>query len=359
MADAAAHVHLGRRLREREEVRAEPRLALRAEHLLAQVVHRALQVAERDAAIHHQALDLVELRQVGRVGHVAAVHLARSDHVDGQLSVLHRVHLHAGSLRAQKHVGLAAHVACGPGAIHHIERVGQTAAGMVGRSVQRLEIVIARLHLGALRHRVAQAQEDLGYLVDDAVDEMARADLLGTTRQRHVHGRRVDGRSQLGGLERRLALGERRLHLHAHLVHSLAHLGALLLGHLPHAAQVACERAGFAQHGHAHLVERGGVARLRDGGQRPLAQRRHVLHDCHTPFFPFRLFPHGGPRLAAKKEPSRVLACWETDVSRIQGREKALAVPPRLTASIASRPPRRARRSPASQSSSRPLVFTL
>ena len=53
----------------------------------------------------------MELRQMGRVGHVAAVHLARGDHVDGQLAVLHRMHLHAGGLGAQQHVGLAAHVA--------------------------------------------------------------------------------------------------------------------------------------------------------------------------------------------------------------------------------------------------------
>ena len=162
---------------------------------------------------------------------------------------------------------------------------------MVGRGVERLEVVVVGLHLGALGHRIAKAEEYLGDLVGDAVDEVARAHLLGAARQRHVHGRRVDGRGQLGGIEGRLARGEGSLHRLAHLVHRLADGRALLLRHLPHAAQMARQRAGLAQHADTHLLERGGVGRLRDAGERLLAQRRHFVHDTHVLVLPFRLSP--------------------------------------------------------------------
>ena len=280
---------------------AEPRLALLAEHLLAQVVERALEVAERDALVHHEALDLRELGQVGRVGHVAAVHLAGRDHVDGQLVVLHRVHLHAGGLGAQQYVGLAAHGRLRAGKVAHIERVGQAAAGVVGRGVQRLEVVVVGLHLGARGHRVAQAEEDLGNLVGDAVDEVARAHLLRATRQRHVHGGRVDGGGQLGCGQLLLARGQRAFDGGAHLVRRLAHGGALLLRDLPHLAQVPGQRARLAQHADAHLLERRGVGRLRDLRDGLLAQRLQFLHDCHSAV-PFRLSPRAARPAAHMKK---------------------------------------------------------
>ena len=80
------HVDLGRRLGEREEVRAEARPALRAEQRLDKVLERALEVAERDALVDDESLDLGELRQVAGVGDVAAIDLAGSDDVDGRLA---------------------------------------------------------------------------------------------------------------------------------------------------------------------------------------------------------------------------------------------------------------------------------
>jgi hypothetical protein len=49
------------------------------------VVESAAQVTQRDAPVHHQALDLVEDRHVGGVELVGADHLAGADDVDGQL----------------------------------------------------------------------------------------------------------------------------------------------------------------------------------------------------------------------------------------------------------------------------------
>ena len=300
---------------------AKTRLALGPEDLLAHVVEGALQVAEGDAAIHHESLDLMELRQMRRIGHIAAVHLARGDHVDGQVPILHDVHLHAGSLGAQQHVGLAAHPRGVAGQVVHVEGVLHGTARMVSRSVQGREVVVVGLDLLAFHHFVAEAQEDIGHLVDDAVDEVAGTHLLGAAGQRHIHGRRPHGRLKLGGIERRLAGGQRLFHVHAGRVHGTAHARALFSGHLAHGSQVPGQRAGLAQHRHAHGLERRRRVRRGDFGQGALTQRRQLLCDCHKVRLSSR---------ANKKEPSSVPPGAACGLPGIQGREKALAVPPRL-----------------------------
>ena len=83
MAYTARHIDLCRRLGEREVVRTEARFAVGAEHSLAEVVERALQIAERDALVDDKALDLGELGQVAGVCHIATVDFARRHDVDG------------------------------------------------------------------------------------------------------------------------------------------------------------------------------------------------------------------------------------------------------------------------------------
>ena len=99
-AYAAAYVGFSRRLREREEMCAETRFAIGAEHLLAEVFERALQVAERDVLVYHQAFALRELGKVRRISNVATVYLARSNDVNRKILVFHNVNLNAGSLSA-------------------------------------------------------------------------------------------------------------------------------------------------------------------------------------------------------------------------------------------------------------------
>ena len=152
---------------------------------------------------------------------------------------------------------------------------------MIGRGVQGREVVVVGLDLLAFHHFVAKAQEDVGHLVDDAVDEMAGTHLLGAAGQRHVHGRRSHGGFQLGGIECRLAGGQRLFHFHAGRVHGLAHARALFSGHLAHGSQIPGQRAGLAQHRHAHRLERRRRVRRGDFGQGALAQRRQLLCDCH------------------------------------------------------------------------------
>ena len=59
--------------------------AVGTEDRLAEVVERALQVAEGDALVDDEPLDLRELRQVARVGDVSAIDLAGREHVDRRL----------------------------------------------------------------------------------------------------------------------------------------------------------------------------------------------------------------------------------------------------------------------------------
>ena len=112
-ANAAGNIRLGRWLGEGEEVGAEAGLALLAEERLDEVVERPLEIAEGDALVHDEALDLMELRQVRGVSHVVTVYLTRTDHVDGRLLVLHGMHLRARGLRAQEHID-SRHVRCLP-----------------------------------------------------------------------------------------------------------------------------------------------------------------------------------------------------------------------------------------------------
>ena len=281
-AHAAAHVGFGRRLGEREVVRAETRLAIRAEHLLAEIIERALQVAKRNALVNDKAFHLVELRQVARVGNVAAVHLARRDDVDRRLVFLHGVHLHARGLRAQKRRRFALHGSLLARAVDQVERILHAARRVVGGSIQGLEIVIVGLGLGAGSNGIAHAKEDVGNLIDNAVDQVTRANLLAAAGKRDVHGFRVHLRKQLRLRERFLAIRERRLDRIAHDIRSFAHFGAFFLGKLTHAAQVARKRALLAKHGHANLFERRRVGRRLDVAQGLGIKLVELVDYCHS-----------------------------------------------------------------------------
>src|SRR5919206_1853313 len=115
VAVEARDVDLDARLGEREEVRAQADVAPLAEDRVGEAQQRALQVGERDVLVDGEALDLVELRRVGRVA-VAAV-CAPGDHdVERRRGRLHRADLHRRRVRAQDDVG------------RDVERVGVVAA---------------------------------------------------------------------------------------------------------------------------------------------------------------------------------------------------------------------------------------
>ena len=82
-AVGALHVELGRRLGEREVRRAAGRIVKSSpDEGVDERLDGAGQVAEGDALVDHQALELVEHGQVGGVGGLVAEHPARHDRVD-------------------------------------------------------------------------------------------------------------------------------------------------------------------------------------------------------------------------------------------------------------------------------------
>src|SRR6185312_13985352 len=81
-ADAAGDVELEARLGEGEVTRPDADLAFVSVHRLDQVEQRALHVADGQALVHRQTLDLAEVRQSGCLGRVTAIAPPRRDDVD-------------------------------------------------------------------------------------------------------------------------------------------------------------------------------------------------------------------------------------------------------------------------------------
>ena len=263
-AHVAAHVHLAAGLGEGEEVRAVTRLAILAKHALNKVVERALEVAEGDALVDDQALDLVELRQVTGVGRVGTIDGARANHVDGRLLRLHGVNLHARGLGAQQHIGLAMGVGLGVRdaagvVVDHIERIAGRAARVIHGRVERGEVVVGGVDHGAGFDGVADAAEDILGLLDNLLDQVLVTDLRANARQRDIDGLVLKRVLEGGGLHLGRALVEHTLDQLAHLVGALAHDGAILGGELAHHAHQAGDATLAAEQLNACGLELGGV----------------------------------------------------------------------------------------------------
>ena len=259
-AYAAGDVNLAGGLGEREEVRTVARGAILAEHAFDEVVERALEVAEGDAAVDDQSLDLVELRQVAGVCRIGTVDATGSDHVDGRLLVLHGVDLDAGGLRAQQHIGLAMSVLLGMGGgtgrvILDVERIARRAARVVERRVERGEVIPAGLDLRAGLDGVADAAEYVLDLLDDLVDQVLMAQVRTNAGQGDVHGLGCHELADGGALELLHAALEQRLRHTAHLVGALTQHRTLLGRDLAHHAHQAGDLALAAQQGHARRLE--------------------------------------------------------------------------------------------------------
>ena len=178
MADVAAHVHLGGRLREGEEGRSHADLGLGTEHLAGEQEDGLLEVGEGHVLVDVETLHLVEdAVRAGADGFVAE-HAARADHADGRLHPLHGAHLHAGGVGAeQQRVGMAR---------GHEEGVLHVARRVVRREVERLEDVVVVLELGAFRDVVAEFAEDVHDFLADDGHRMAGAQLQRVAGHREV-----------------------------------------------------------------------------------------------------------------------------------------------------------------------------
>ena len=180
---------------------------------------RAEQVAERDALVDGEPLDLVEHRRVAGVERVAPEGAPRRDDVDRRWLRLHRAHLHGRRVRAQHHALRVAQA--------HVERVLHGARRMTGREVERLEVVPVGLDLGAFGDLVAQADEHVFELAPDARDRMQVAAHVLARAEREVEpvaGGRQRGRFTVEDLAPR---GVRGFEVGARTRHGLADDGAL------------------------------------------------------------------------------------------------------------------------------------
>src|SRR3954468_20235026 len=217
VAVEARDVDLDARLGEREEVRAQADVAALAEDRVGEAQQGALEVGERDVLVDGEALDLVELRRVGRVA-VAAVGAPRDDDVERRRVGLHRADLHRRGVRAQDDVG------------RDVEGVGVVAARVRRVVVEGVEVVVDEVDLGALDAREAEAEEDVLDLAPRLRDEVQAADRLRRlARERDVDAVLREPRVELLGLELLRALLDELLEPLARLVGRLAD-GAALLG---------------------------------------------------------------------------------------------------------------------------------
>ena len=187
VADEARHGHLRAGLHEREVVRCQSDPRVLAEHRLRELEQRPLEVAERDALVHGQALHLMEHGKVRGIGGLAPVHAARRDDEHRRLLRLHGPDLHGGRLRAKEQVGPAGHV--------DVQRVLHGSGRMVGPDVEGLEVVPVRLDLWALHHAIPHPREHVDDLVLDRRERMQRAGTEPPARQRDVDRVGVEERS--------------------------------------------------------------------------------------------------------------------------------------------------------------------
>ena len=82
---------------------------------------------------------------------------------------------------------------------------------MVGREVERVEVVVRRLDLAAVDDLVAESEEDVLHLAPDLGDQVQVAALLSLARQCDVHDLVGEPPVEVGALQLGLALGHRVL----------------------------------------------------------------------------------------------------------------------------------------------------
>src|SRR5579884_478927 len=137
----ADHIYLGAWFGKREVAPAEAYTLSLAEHLLSEALQTTFKVRHCTMFIDQQAFDLVEHRLMCGINGLVAIGLPRCHNTYWRLHLLHCADLHGGSLSTQQ--DLAGY---DPEGILHI------AGGMIRLNLERLEVIIIRLHLWPLHH---------------------------------------------------------------------------------------------------------------------------------------------------------------------------------------------------------------
>ena len=156
---------------------------------------------------------------------------------------------------------------------------------MVFRHVEQLEIEAVVLDLRALDGLEAHAGEYGQEILKDDVHRVQAAGNALRAGQRHVDGLAAQAEVLFARAQRGGGFVDGRFELLAGFVDDAAYGGALLGGHLAHAAQYGGQLALFAQHAHAQLLKGVRVLNgfqflddvLSDGFEL-------ILHGCGTPF---------------------------------------------------------------------------
>ncbi len=162
----------------------EARLHSRAEERLHRVVERSLQIAEGDIRIHAQALDLVEDGRMRRIGRIVAVNLARDHNTYRRRLQFHGADLYRRCVRPHQQpvpqrLALLA---------RDHQRVLRIARRVVRRKIQRLEIVVIRLHFRTHADRIPDRLKHRDDLIHRLDQRMFRPQHAPRSRQRDVDG---------------------------------------------------------------------------------------------------------------------------------------------------------------------------
>src|SRR3954454_2140401 len=338
VAVEARDVDLDARLRERKEVRAQAHVPTFAEDRVGEAQQRALEVGERDVLVDREALDLVELRRVRRVA-VAPVRPARDHDVQRRRVGLHRADLHRRRVRAQHDVG------------RDVEGVGVVAARVRRIVVERVEVVVDEVDLGALDAREAEAEEHVLDLAPRLRDEVEAADRLGRlARERDVDAVLRQLRIELRCLELLGALLDELLERLARLVGGAADGAALLGRELCDAAQEVRQLGLAAEVADAQLLERLARAGPGDGLLGLGAQRSDTVQHAHdAPTLAVsRWTAGGGAGGGDASSPRPRVASYRATVAAIAALSDSLAIGMCATRSQAARmsPGRPARSAP-------------
>ena len=252
-----ADVHFHRRLGEGEVARAEAHLHLRHfEERLAEFLEHPFQMPEMSLLVDGEPLDLVEHRRMGLV-RVAAIDASRRDDAERRLLLQHGADLHRARMGAKHR----------PRAVRpfgEIERVVILPRRMLGRNVERGEIVEVGLDVRPLGDREAHIGEDLGDLVGDLAHRVDAAfgERAFAHREGNVGPLSREPRAQRSAAKR-LALGVQRLSdALFELIDGLAEALALFRRHAPERLHQLRDAALLAERGDAHLFQRAEVAAL-------------------------------------------------------------------------------------------------
>ena len=159
-----------------------------------------------DVPVDHQPFDLMEHRRMGGVV-VAAKGAAGHDDADRRLLRQHGADLHRRGMGAQH---LAAAIG---GARRQIEGIVLLPRRMLGRNVERGEIVEILFDMRAFGDGEAHLAEDRDQLVDGLADRMDAAVAVGFHRQRHVDALFGKPAQKRRLIEPRLGRAERRFDL--------------------------------------------------------------------------------------------------------------------------------------------------